>query len=79
MVIQTLLGTVASDVSISHFAALQFLDNHFSGAVVGKLLVWAGTFRGEFSFIVFMMLFMVFFPSGCLFVPHAGFGVFDNT
>ena len=31
--------------SISHFAALQFLDSHFSGAVVGKLLVWAGNIQ----------------------------------
>ena len=44
VVIQTLLGTVASDVFKLTFwnaGALQFLDNRFSGAVVGKLLVWA--------------------------------------
>ena len=49
VVIQTLLGTVASDVFKLTFwnaGALQFLDNRFSGVVVGKLLVWAGNFQG---------------------------------
>ena len=48
VVILTLLGTVASDVFKLTFwnaGALQFLDNRFSVAVVGKLHVWAGNFQ----------------------------------
>ena len=72
VVIQTLLGTVASDVfnlTYRNAGALQFLDNCSSGAVVCKLLLWARTLGGEFSFIVFTMSFMVFFPMG-VFLYH---------
>ena len=81
VVIQTLLGTVASDVFKLTFwnaGALQFLDNRFSGAVVGKLLVWADNFQGWVFLHCFHDVIYGVFPYECLFVPHAGFWVFDN-
>ena len=82
VVILTLLGTVASDVFKLTFwnaGALQFLDNRFSVAVVGKLHVWAGNFQEWVFLHCFHDVIYGVFPYGCLFVPHAGFWVFDNT
>lgn len=82
VVIQTLLGTVASDVfnlTYRNAGALQFLDNCSSGAVVCKLLLWARTLGGEFSFIVFTMSFMVFFPMGVFLYHTLVFGFSITT
>ena len=82
VVILTLLGTVASDVFKLTFwnaGALQFLDNRFSVAVVGKLLVWVGNFQEWVFLHCFHDVIYGVFPYGCLFVPHAGFWVFHNT
>ena len=72
-------GSDVFKLTFWNVGALQFLDNRFSGAVVGKLLVWAGNFQGWVFLHCFHDVIYGVFPYGCLFVPHAGFWVFDNT
>ena len=68
--------TVASNVfklTFQNAGALQFLDNHFSSAVVGKLLAWAANFQRSVFLHRFYDVAYGVFPHGCLLVPHDGF------